>query len=156
MIVPAPAAAGFLIASGGFAAWSDLFRRRIPNWLCAITALAGLAIAVASGSLAMVGNHALHAAIALAVGMALFALRIVGGGDAKFYAAIAAWFPLRSAGALFMVVGGCGFVLLIIWFVARRLAGKPISKTRNDPFDGLPYGIAIASGAVIMNLVANS
>jgi len=156
VIVPKLALAGILIAACAFAGWSDLFRRRIPNWLCAITALAGLAVTMASGSLAMVGNHALHAAIALVVGMALFALRVVGGGDAKFYAAIAAWFPLRSAGALLMLVGGCGFVLLVIWFVVRRLAGKPIVKTRNDPFDGLPYGIAIASGAVIMSYMANS
>ena len=156
MINPNLAAAAILIASCAFAGWSDLFRRRIPNWLCAITALAGLAMTIASGSFAMVGNHALHAAIALAVGMALFALRVVGGGDAKFYAAIASWFPLRSAGALIMFVGGCGFVLLVVWFVARRLRGKPIRTSGNDPFDGLPYGIAIASGAVIMNFVANS
>jgi prepilin peptidase CpaA len=155
VIISELTAAAILVLACGFAGWSDLFRRRIPNWLCAITAISGLAIAMVGGSLGLVGNHALHAAIALAVGMALFALRIVGGGDAKFYAAIAAWFPLRSASALFMLVGASGLVLLVIWFVARRLAGKPIRKGGNDPFDGLPYGIAIASGAVIMNFMAN-
>ena len=156
MIVPELVAATILTASCAYAAWSDLFRRRIPNWLCAITALSGLAMAMARGNLALTGSHALHAAIALIVGMVLFALRVVGGGDAKFYAAIATWFSLRSAGALFMLIGGCGFVLLVLWLIVRRLARKPIRKVGNDPFDGLPYGIAIAAGAVIMNYMAMS
>jgi len=131
------------------AAWTDLTQRRIPNWLCAITAVAGLVAAVALDfSWWNLGSHALHMVLALLGGMALFATGIFGGGDAKFYAAAAAWFPLGLAVLLLIDVALCGLVLLVLWFTWRRIKGLPIRKTKGTGFDGLPYGIAIGAGAI--------
>jgi prepilin peptidase CpaA len=132
------------------AAWIDLTQRRIPNWLCAATAVSGLIAAVIlEPPLWGVGSHALHMAIALIGGMALFALGVFGGGDAKFYAAVAAWFPLDMGVLLLIDVALCGLVLLVGWFTWRRLRGMPIRRTTGQGFDGLPYGIAIGAGAIV-------
>lgn len=149
MNVPAYLGFGVLILCCLVAAWLDVTQRRIPNWLCAITALAGLiAAAVLAPSWWTVGSHALHMGVALLGGMALFAMGIFGGGDAKFYAAVAAWFPLGMAVLLLIDVALCGLVLLVLWFTWRRLRGLPIRKPQGTSFDGLPYGLAIGAGAV--------
>lgn len=146
------ASGGLLIAAGVVASWGDLFQRRIPNWLCAVTAIAGLALGLVIGGLPLLGWQTLHAAIALMAGMLLFRIGLVGGGDAKFYAAVAAWFPLAVAPRLLMSVALSGLALLVVWFVYRRAMGKPISRAGNNPGDKLPYGIAIAIGAVVARL----
>lgn len=135
------------------AAWLDLTRRRIPNWLCGLTAVGGLAAAAALGGLGGLGSHALHMLIGLAGGMALFALGGFGGGDAKFYAAAAAWFGLGQALTLLLSVALSGLVLLILWFSYRRARGIPLRPRKNGPLDGLPYGVAIAGGAIVTALV---
>ena len=141
---------GFLSGLCLVASWLDMRRREIPNWLCMITAISGLAISTYQGGLVLAGSHGLHAVISLAGGLVLFALELVGGGDAKFYAAVATWFSLRSLMALLTSVTSCGLVLLFFWFIARRVAGKPVRRRGKDPFDSLPYGIAISAGAVLL------
>jgi prepilin peptidase CpaA len=131
------------------AAWLDLTQRRIPNWLCGVTAVAGFGLVVLTGTLGDLGSHAGHMIVALLIGMALFALGGFGGGDAKFYAGVAAWFGLGKALLLLLSVALSGLVLLVGWFVYRRVRGIPVRRTRNGPFDGLPYGMAIASGALV-------
>lgn len=147
--LPAALASGLLVLACLTAGWLDLKYRRIPNWLCAMTALAGLGYAAWSAGLPPLGSHALHLAIALAVGIGLFALGIVGGGDAKFYAAVAGWFALGQAIALAVTVSLVGLVLLFVWFGWRRLAGKPVRVRGGTAFDSLPYGIAIAGGGLL-------
>ena len=122
------ASEALLIAAGVVASWGDLFQRRIPNWLCAVTAIAGLALGLVVGGLPLLGWQMLHAAIALMAGMLLFRIGLIGGGDAKFYAAVAAWFPLAGAPRLLMSVALSGLALLVVWFVYRRAMGKPISR----------------------------
>ena len=137
-----------LIALCAAAAWLDLTQRRIPNWLCGVTAIAGLTLAVTLGGFAGLGSHALHMAVALLGGMALFALGGFGGGDAKFYAGVAAWFGLSEGLQLLVCVALSGLLLLIVWFVYRRAKGIPVRRTKEGPWDGLPYGIAIGGGAI--------
>ena len=74
----------------------DLRTRRLPNWLCLAGLVAGLAFGLAVGGWPAAAIALLHALIALIVGAGLFALGGIGGGDAKFYAALAAWFPLQA------------------------------------------------------------
>lgn len=135
------------------AAWLDLTRRRIPNWLCGLTAIAGLAVAVALGGFAGLGSHALHMTLALIGGMALFALGGFGGGDAKFYAGAASWFGLGQGPLLLLCVALSGLLLLIGWFIYRRARRIPLRRTSQDPMDSLPYGIAIAAGAIAAGLI---
>lgn len=144
---------GLLVAACAIAGWNDVYHRRIPNWLCAATAVAGLAFALFAGGLPALGSHALHGALALVAGMLLFRLGVLGGGDAKFYAAAAAWFALEQGLLLLISVALGGLLLLIVWFIYRRAAGKPVRRSGGDPGDSLPYGVAIGAGALVSQLM---
>lgn len=147
----APLAA--LIALCVTAAWLDLTQRRIPNWLCGWTAIVGLTLAATLDGWGGLGSHALHAVVALLGGMALFAFGGFGGGDAKFYAGVAAWFGLGEGLQLLLCVALSGLLLLITWFSYRRFKGHPIRRTQDAPWDGLPYGVAIGVGAIAATLI---
>ena len=136
------------------AAWLDVRYRRIPNLLCAGTAIAGLiaAVLLPSGTGGLT-SHALHMLIALIGGMILFRFGIFGGGDAKFYAAVAAWFALGKGVLLLVDVALCGLVLLLFWFTYRRVKGYPIRRSGGTVYDGLPYGLAIGTGALTAYLL---
>lgn len=144
---------GLLIAAGVFASWSDAFHRRIPNWLCAVTAVAGLLIGFLSGGWTALGGQLLHAMVALVIGMLLFRFGLFGGGDAKFYAAVAACFTPAEAAPLLLAVALSGLLLVIIWFVYRRVMRKPIRRSSTNPSDSLPYGIAIGMGAIAARFI---
>ncbi|WP_176590862.1 prepilin peptidase [Sphingobium sp. EM0848] len=148
-----PATLALLIGACIAAAIYDLYQRRIPNWLCIVTMIAGLAAAPFAGGLSDLNSHAIHLVVALIGGMLLFKLGAFGGGDAKFYAAVAAWFSLGKASLLLMTVAACGLILLIVWFIVRRVQGKPVRRSSTDPGSGLPYGVAIGAGAILMKLI---
>lgn len=139
---------------GGVGAWSDITRRRLENRLCLAILLAGLAASFLIGGWSLAGSALLHAAIALLGGMALFAAGVFGGGDAKFYAGFAAWFPLQQGLYLLVSVALSGLVLLAAWMILRRLPRKQadglvgIAEQEQDLFAKLPYGVAIALGGV--------
>lgn len=87
---------------------------------------------------------ALHAVAALILGMVLFGVGFIGAGDAKMYSAVAFAIPLPNALEMLGWTSVAGLTVLIAMFLARRIAGKPISK------DGksftVPYGVAVATG----------
>jgi prepilin peptidase CpaA len=134
-------------------AWLDATQRRLPNWLCALLAVLGLAIALVLDGPGAAGSHGLHMAAALVVGLALFSVRMIGGGDAKFYAGVASWFALSKAAELLLWVSLSGLVLFVGWFVYRRTRHLPIRPTGDNPSDSLPYGLAIGAGAIISALL---
>lgn len=140
-----------IVAAGLIACWTDLRARRIPNALCAVTAVLGLAYAAWTGGWSAAGDHTLHAFIALTIGAGLFAARAIGGGDAKLYAALATWFALHDAVRLFVLVSCSGLVLLVVWFSALRLGSKPFRK-QGGQLVSLPYGVAIAAGSAMLLL----
>lgn len=145
-----------LIGLGGIGlvgSWLDATQRRLPNWLSAWGLLAGLAVAFVTGGLDEVGSHGLNALVALLGGMALFALGMIGGGDAKFYAGLAAWFPLSLGLNLFVAVAMAGAGLLLCWAVVRKVKGQIVFTRNAGPGDGLPYGVAVAAGAMLVALV---
>lgn len=133
------------VAAAGF----DWKLRRIPNWLSLAVAVCGLALAVFEGGGWAAGSHALHMIIALAVGMLLFALKAIGGGDAKYYAGVAAWFALGEGAALLVDVSLAGLVLFVCWVAVRRVMGLPFRIKEPGAFDKFPYGVAIGAGAVL-------
>lgn len=138
-----------LTIAGLLASWFDIRERRLPNWLCLAIALAGLTFATFDGGVSALGWQALHATIALVVGMGLFAARIIGGGDAKYYAATAAWFGLSSGLHLLVNVALSGIVVLAVWGIARRARGLAVFQRGESDQAKLPYGVAIALGAII-------
>lgn len=142
--------AALLALPAGYGALLDWRERRLPNWLCGVTLLAGLAVTVALSGLAAVPAHLWHAALALLVGMALFAPGLIGGGDAKFYAAIAVWFPLAEGFRLLLLVGLAGLVLTVaLWgLVWRRNGAEPAARNGGIQPRTVPYGVAIGAGAL--------
>jgi prepilin peptidase CpaA len=143
-----------IVLAGAAAAWSDLRWRKIPNLLCLALTLAGLAFWLVTGGAAPAGSALAHSVCALAVGFALFSCGAIGAGDAKYYAAAAAWFPLGSGLRLLLHVSVAGAVLLVVWFIWRRVAGKKVKVGAANEMDKFPYGIAIAAGSITMALLA--
>ena len=137
-------AACLVLAAAG-ASW-DLKVRRIPNWLCLLLALAaGLYAWTAAGEHGLLWG-AVHAAIALAVGIGLFALGVIGGGDAKFYSAAALAVPLQAGFVLLGWTSAAGIVLLIVLVVGKLLFSKTGRSLREMRKMQVPYGVAIAAG----------
>lgn len=128
---------------------SDVRERRLANWLSLVLLAFGLAHGFSLGGIEALGWHGAHAVIALLVGMAIFAIGVIGGGDAKFYAGMAAYFPLSLGLDLLFWVAISGGLLVIGWMILRRA----IRSAKAQP-DGLhakfPYGVAIATGALIV------
>jgi prepilin peptidase CpaA len=135
----AGAMASLLIA----AAIMDVRTRIIPNWI-PLTVF-GLAAASWCARLDAVGLAASMglAVLFLAAGFVLFSVRWIGGGDAKLIAAVVAWFGLEHFGVfvLMMTIAGAG--LALAQHLARRFSGRGIGG-----MNSLPYGVAIAAGAV--------
>jgi len=147
-----------LIIKGAFAAllllaaYSDARRFLIPN---IYPAMIIFLFVVAKGAgfpfSEPLWSHLLHFAIALSVGLALFALRWFGGGDVKFYAAIALWFGLPQAILLLVVTAVSGAIIVLARMVVHFLRisfGSGQGKTRL--FERrIAYGIAIAAGGIV-------
>lgn len=124
------------------AAFTDLRRRQIDNWLNAAIALAAPLFWLAGGlSLAEIGWQLATAAGAFIVLAGLFALRMMGGGDVKLLTALALWIkPLWFLQLLLVmaVLGGLLTLAFGAWHIARR---------RRDKI-AIPYGVAIASAGL--------
>lgn len=138
-------------------AMSDLVSYKIPNWIpAALAALFALAAALAGLSLETVGWHLAVCLGALICGMALFGFGLIGGGDAKLFAAGALWmgplFILKYC-LYFAMVGGAFAIMLLL----LRKAPLPASASRIgflnqllQPKAGIPYGVALGVGALIV------
>jgi prepilin peptidase CpaA len=125
------------------AAFTDIRRRQIDNWLNATIAATAPVFWWATG-LSLWPGVAMQlagAVIAFAVLAGLFALRAMGGGDVKLLTALALWLPAIVFMQLLIVVavlGGVLTVALVLWHVTRRQKDKL----------KIPYGVAIALGGI--------
>ena len=124
---------------------SDIRTRRIPNLLVIALAVCAVAYTLSAANVAALASSALHAVIVLVVGMGLFALRWIGGGDAKFYAACALAVPLAKAVTLLFWTSVAGLLLVIGMIVAGVLRRQSLSAARTMK---VPYGVAVAFGAI--------
>lgn len=135
------------------AAVHDATTLTIPNWL-SLVLLALFPLAAVVGGLGVVdaGWHLATGFGALVLGMALFALRLIGGGDAKFFAAVSLYMGLASVSAFLMTVVVAGGVLALVLLLARSAAryGIPMDWFLRFTRGGsvIPYGIAIAFGGL--------
>lgn len=137
-------ASALAVVFAGLAAHWDVRHRTIPNWLCLATGACGLLLAAIPFDANQWLMHTAHLLAALAIGMGLFALHWWGGGDAKFYAAVAGWFPLAGFFQLIFWISIAGLVL-VLGDLARR-KGKLLARARAA--NALPYGVAIAAGMI--------
>jgi len=146
--------AGLLV----WAAVNDFISRTIPNRVSiAITAL--YPAFVASAPVADWAGGALVGGVVLGGGFALFALRVIGGGDAKLAAAVALWAgPELIADFLFTMILAGG--VLALFLVSRFRLGAALACGRMGAQGAektllhgtLPYGPAIAMGGLVVAL----
>ncbi|GAB4525743.1 MAG: prepilin peptidase [Amphiplicatus sp.] len=138
------------------AAANDLYEFKIPNWVSIVLFTAYFAGGLALGAPAgLYLEGLLIAAAALAVGFALFAFRIPGGGDAKLLAAIAPWVGLAGLGGFLLNMAFAGAALAIALILFRKTPPLPIyahapwiMRLHQTPKD-IPYAVAIAAGGLL-------
>lgn len=120
------------------AAYTDIKRREIENWLNAGIALAAPVFWWVSG-LEPWPDMAFQLVLGLGV-FALFslffALGAMGGGDVKLIAALALWFPWQQILMLALIMSVIGGLLTLAMVVHHR-----IQKRLGQP--EIPYGVAI-------------
>ena len=140
-----------------FVAASDLFTMTISNRV-------SLALIAGFLALALLGGMGLHdmllhigaGAAVLVVAFACFAMGWVGGGDAKVAAAAALWigFGHLMNYLLYASLFGGALTLLLLqfrqWPLPYPLAGQAWLNRLHDRQSGIPYGIALALGALMI------
>src|SRR5215217_3242487 len=134
----------------------DLTTMKIPNWISGALVLGFLpaALVVGLSPLAM-AIHLGGAVAALFVGAGMFALRWIGGGDAKLMAAACLWLGLEGSGVFLLMTGVVGGLFCLALMFARAhsrpfLIGAPGWVVHlMEPKGDIPYGVAIAIGALM-------
>jgi prepilin peptidase CpaA len=125
------------------AAYTDIVRREIEDWLNAGIALAAPLFWWATG-LNLWPDMALQLALGAGVFVffaLMFAIGAMGGGDVKLLGAIALWFPWQvmvKVAIAMSLVGAALTVLIVAIHKIRRKPGQP----------EVPYGVAIAIAAL--------
>ncbi|MFB2567221.1 prepilin peptidase [Rhizobium sp. IMFF44] len=138
------------------AAISDLQTMTIPNHVSLALTVAFLVLASFFGlSFTEIGIHFAGAGLVFLACFALFALNVMGGGDAKLLAAATLWFGFDSSLIEFLVyVAFIGGVLTILIVLVRSQAdtilaiGLPLPNSLVIA-KKIPYGVAIAIGGII-------
>ena len=143
-------------AAMALAASSDLLTMRISNKLVLFLVASFCVLAIAINlPLQQFAMHVACALVVLAAGFAFFALRWVGGGDAKLAAATTLWlgFGLTLPYLIYAALLGGALTLAIL--ALRRMPLSPIIaryrwvERLHDNKTGVPYGIALAVAGML-------
>jgi prepilin peptidase CpaA len=137
------------------AALQDAVMLKISNYLVGAVLLLGIVAAVAAGPELSLWENAVVFVAALAIGTFLFGRGILGGGDVKLFAATVLWFEFGGALRFLMFTALAGGVLAVLIIILRALPLPESLRSRVrvlQPKAGIPYGIAIAAGAIITTL----
>ena len=140
-----------------FAAATDLFTMTISNRVSLALVAGFLALALMSG----MGpydmlSHIGAGATVLTVAFACFAMGWVGGGDAKVAAGAALWFGFGHLlnYLLYASLFGGALTLLLLqfrqWPLPYPFAGQAWLLKLHARDSGIPYGIALAIGALMI------
>jgi len=140
-----------LTAALAVAAVNDVKARKIPNW----TVLAVLVLALpwlALHPLVWDGWALLAGAIAFGVTFGLYSLGVLGAGDSKLFTAVALFPGLGHLPLLAFAVALVGGLIALASLVARPTRALVMLnlKGKGDFGRGIPYGVAIAAGGVLV------
>jgi prepilin peptidase CpaA len=144
-VAPIPFAFAVLLSGMMLAVlWKDTREYRIPNTLNSSIFLLWLP-ALFLLNVSLIGGL-LGFGLVLAVGLGLFALRLMGGGDIKLLAVLALWMGgWQGTLSLLLATVLLGGVLAILLVILRRIVAPmpklPRVLTKGAP---IPYGVAIA------------
>jgi len=163
-------ALGVVIPATLYAAWIDYSERRVPNWLNAALAVAGLITQGVFGSWQGIATGLLGMLVGLGVLVLPWAVHGMGAGDVKLMAAIGTWLgpwlTLISFAAGAILGGAVALVMIIfsgravhaytnlqtILHKFRRLETAFSefggAKTFGDTSQLLPYGVPLAAGTI--------
>ncbi len=140
-----------------FAAASDLLTMTIPNRVSLALVGGFLALAFAGGMSPFdILTHLGAGAAVLAAAFVCFAMGWVGGGDAKVAAAASLWFGFAHLldYLLYASLFGGALTLLLLqfrqWPLPRLLTSQAWLLRLHAKETGIPYGIALAIGALII------
>lgn len=139
-----------------FAAASDLLSMTISNKV-PLLLIAGfmLVAAVAGMPIATAGTHVLAGIAVLAVTFGCFAMGWMGGGDAKLMASTALWFGATPDLVNYLLVSAVLGGILTLALVLMRAQVAPVTGVvfldrLLEPKGGIPYGIALGVGGLIV------
>jgi prepilin peptidase CpaA len=140
-----------------FAAASDLLTMTISNRVSLLLTAGFLALALLSGMGPYhILSHLGAGATVLVAAFGCFAMGWVGGGDAKVAAAAALWFgfdDLLNYLVYASLFGGALTLLLLQfrqWPLPYLLVGQVWLTRLHAKESGIPYGIALAIGALMI------
>ena len=139
------------------AAMRDLTSFTIPNWISLALAGAFLPAAFAVGlPLSTIGFCGIVGVAMLVIGIGMFAMRWIGGGDAKLMAAASLWLGVSGLApfVIFTALAGGALALMLLamrsaWVRPFAAAGPPWVDRLATPGGSAPYGVAIAVGALL-------
>jgi len=138
------------------AAVSDLLTMTIPNRVSIVLIADFLMVAPFAGMpVSEIGMGLLAALMVFLVCFALFALNVMGGGDAKLLSATALWFGFTPSLLLFIAaVGLFGGLLTFAILLMRGQSNTILAMGLPLPNSlilakKIPYGIAIAVGGFV-------
>ena len=140
-----------------FAAAMDLLTMRISNRISIALAASFFVAALFAGlPLHDVLSHIGAGAVVLVAAMLLFALGGFGGGDGKLLAAGALWIGFEGLLMFLLFVALAGGALAVAILFYRRIPAieaLPVPEwalNLHKQGTGIPYGIAIAAGALLI------
>lgn len=140
-----------------FAASSDLFTMTISNRVSLLLVAGFVVLALLSGmGLEQMGLHFAAGLAVLAVAFGCFAMGWIGGGDAKVAAAAALWFGFTNLLEYLVYASLFGGALTFLLLGFRQLplpyplTSQPWLLRLHAQETGIPYGIALALGALLI------
>jgi prepilin peptidase CpaA len=162
-----------LIALLAWAAMIDFRRRRIPNWLNAILVVTGLASSMLAGAWTSPLQSLAGIGVGFAIGLVLFVIKALTGGDVKLLAGIGAWLGTVRLLEVMAAAAVVGLLIVIVQSLRqRRLAAllrssavlsvslvngdastaQAVASTEPRTFAErtLPYSLSIAVGTVLV------
>jgi prepilin peptidase CpaA len=140
-----------------YAAFSDLLTMTIPNKLTLALGSSYFLMALATGQpLDVILIHVLCGIGVLALAFVAFCFGWMGGGDAKLAAAVALWMGFPLSGEYLLISSFLGGLLTLVILFARktplpaRLTNYGWLVRLHDAKTGIPYGIALAAGGLLL------
>ena len=138
-----------------FGAMMDLFTMTIPNRISILLVVAFFIAAPLTGmAWELFFMHLGTGLAVLAIGIALFAFGLVGGGDAKLLAAASLWIGYDDLGQYMVGVALMGGLLCVAMLLYRGilpprwLLRQPWALRLHDKKEGVPYGLALSGAAL--------
>jgi len=157
-----------------YASWVDFAQRRVPNWLNATLAVAGLAAQAGFFGWVGLGRGLMGLAVGLAVLIVPWLIHGMGAGDVKLMGAIGCWLGPWLTLVSFAVGAILGGILALVMVIStgrtlHALANVQTILTKLRRWDTafsefagartfgvtsllLPYGVPLSAGTIVVLL----